>query len=297
MKQTRKNLFYLLGGMALLLVIFVIIWYTKREGLTTNTTTTKTKPKQYLNGIDMIYWINLDRSSDRRSQMESMFEDKAFKGIPNQRISAFDGKKNTKLVFSKLNIPFPKKQTNIEYACLLSHLEAIRTFHESENKVALIFEDDVTLEFKQYWTKTVNQIMENAPSDWDIILLSYIYKDKTNKFFNWDTTTDDYDNATNYYSGISYLINKKGSSKIMKTYQNGIYTLDKDTNHVADSHIYQLTNSYAYKYPMFIYATVNNSTIHADHIPYHVHSKEQILKNYSQPQPQPLKKVDPKSKT
>jgi len=281
MKQKHNTLFYLLGGIALLLLIFSIIWHTKRDGFTTTTTTTTTTTKKYLNGIDMIYWINLDRSSDRRSNMESMFEDEAFKGIPNERISAYDGKNNIELVFSKLNIPLPKKQTNIEYACLLSHLETIRTFHESKNKVALIFEDDTTLEFKKYWTKTVNQIMENAPKEWDIILLSYIYKDKTNKFYNWDTSTDDYDNATNYYSGISYLINKKGSSKIMKTYQNGIYTLDKDTIHVADSHIYQLTNSYAYKYPMFIYATVNNSTIHSDHIPYHVQSKQQILKNYS----------------
>lgn len=280
MKQKHTNLFYLLGGIAfIILIILAFLWHTKREGLTTTTTTKKPK-KQILDGIDMIYWINLDRSTDRRLQMESMFEDNVFKGIPNQRMSAYDGKKDSKLVFSKLNISSPKKQTNTEYACLLSHLETIRTFHESENKVALIFEDDVTLEFKKYWTKTVKQIIENAPSDWDIILLSYIYKDKTNKFFNWDTTTDDYDDATNYYSGISYLINKKGSSKIMKTYHNGIHTLDKDTIHVADSHIYQLTNSYAYKYPMFIYKTVNNSTIHTDHIPYHVKSKERILDNY-----------------
>jgi GR25 family glycosyltransferase involved in LPS biosynthesis len=278
MKHKHKSLFYLLGGIILLFLIG-FVWYKKKEGLTTNATTPKPK-KQILDGIDIIYWINLDRSSDRRLQMESIFEDNVFKGIPNERISAFDGKKDPKLVFSKLNIPSPKKQTNTEYACLLSHLETIRTFHESEHKVALIFEDDVTLEFKKYWNKTVEQIMENAPKDWDIILLSYIYKDKTNKFYNWDTTTDNYDNATNYYSGISYLINKKGSSKIMKTYNNGIYTLDKETIHVADSHIYQLTNSYAYKYPMFIYATVNNSTIHADHIPYHVQSKEQILENY-----------------
>lgn len=283
MKQNHKNLFYLLGCIAfIILIIIVFVWYKKREGLTTNTTTNKKKKTktQFLNGIDMIYWINLDRSFDRRSQMETMFEDNAFNGIPNKRISAYDGKKDHKLVFSKLNIPSPKIQTNIEYACLLSHLETIRTFHESENKVALIFEDDVTLEFKKNWKKTVKQIMENAPYDWDIILLSYIYKDKSNKFYDWDTTTYEYDDATNYYSGLSYLINKKGSSKIMKTYQNGVYTLDKETIHVADSHIYQLTNSYAYKYPMFIYKTVNNSTIHADHIPYHVQSKEQILKNY-----------------
>lgn len=276
-KYNIPILYYLLGSIVFVLSIFLFIWYKKkpsnREGLTTN-------KQSLLDGIDIIYWINLDRSPDRRTQMESLLENKVFDGIPNQRIVAFDGKNNSKLVFSKLNIPPPKKQTNTEYACLLSHLEAIRTFHESEHNVCLIFEDDVTLEFQKYWTKSVKQIIENAPRDWDILLLSYMYKGKSNKFYSWDTNNDEYDNAINYYSGISYLINKHGSSKIMKTYHNGIYNLSSNTTHVADSHIYELTNSYAYKYPMFIYKTVNNSTIHSDHIPYHVQSKERILENY-----------------
>lgn len=286
MKTKHNILFYLLGCIVFVLFIFTFMWHKKnsckREGLTTN------KKQKPLEGIDIIYWINLNRSPDRRVHMETLLENNIFDGIPNQRISAFDGKKNPKLTFSKLNISSPKKQTDIEYACLLSHMEAIRTFHESEHEVSLIFEDDVTLEFQKYWTKSVKQIMENAPSDWDILLLSYIYKDKTNKFYSWDTSSDNYDEATNYYSGISYLINKKGSSKIMKTYHNGVYTLDKNTTHVADSHIYELTNSYAYKYPMFIYKTVNNSTIHEDHIPYHVQSKDQILHNYKRELAVPL---------
>jgi len=234
----------------------------------------------YLDGVDVIYWINLDRSKVRRQKMEKMFHDDVFKGIPNQRIVAYDGQVSTNTIFSKLSILTKKKATDTEYACLLSHLEAIRTFHESENIIGLIFEDDTTLEFQKYWTKSVKDILKNAPSNWEVLLLGYIYKDKTNKFYNWETTTDDYDNATNYYSGISYLINKSGSSKIMKTYKNGKYTLDEHTEHVADSHIFQLTNSYVYKYPMFIYTTLNNSTIHADHIPFHDESKEKIIENY-----------------
>ena len=34
-----------------------------------------------LNGIDIVYWINLDRSNDRRYNMTTMFEDDAFKDI------------------------------------------------------------------------------------------------------------------------------------------------------------------------------------------------------------------------
>jgi hypothetical protein len=31
--------------------------------------------ENYLNGIDIVYWINLDRSPDRRKSMEKMFKD------------------------------------------------------------------------------------------------------------------------------------------------------------------------------------------------------------------------------
>ena len=234
----------------------------------------------YLDGVDIIYWINLDRSTDRRAHMEKMLKEPTFNRIPNQRIVAFDGKKSSHKVFAKLNILSAKKQTNVEYACLLSHMEAIRTFDESKNKFGLIFEDDATLEFQKYWTKTTKEIMNKAPTDWEVIMLCYIYKDSSDPFYNWETTKTDYDKGTNYYSGLAYIINKKGSAKIMHTYKNGIYTLDKNTVHVTDSHIYKLTNSYAYKYPMFIYKTLNNSTIHLDHIPYHIESKEKIIENY-----------------
>ena len=49
--------------------IFFLFFYkkpkTKKEGF---------KPTDYLDGIDVIYWINLDRSTDRRQRMQQLFE-------------------------------------------------------------------------------------------------------------------------------------------------------------------------------------------------------------------------------
>ena len=68
----------------------------------------------------------------------------------------------------------PDKFTKVEYACTLSHINTIREFSKSNYGVALVMEDDMTLEFKPYWKKSVKQIMDNAPSDWEIIQLCYI---------------------------------------------------------------------------------------------------------------------------
>jgi len=34
--------------------------------------------KKYLDGIDVIYWINLDRATDRKIKMEKLFQDPMF---------------------------------------------------------------------------------------------------------------------------------------------------------------------------------------------------------------------------
>jgi hypothetical protein len=41
-----------------------------------------------LNGIDIVYWINLDKSNDRRDNMTKIFEDDSFKDIKNERFPA-----------------------------------------------------------------------------------------------------------------------------------------------------------------------------------------------------------------
>jgi len=92
------------------IVIFlsILIQYNKRyEGMEIH----------YLDGIDIIYWINLDRSPDRKTSMESMFQDKAFDGIPIQRISAIDGKK-VETVYDLLVIDQKKYQImNMPVCC------------------------------------------------------------------------------------------------------------------------------------------------------------------------------------
>jgi GR25 family glycosyltransferase involved in LPS biosynthesis len=276
-KNKSLNMWLLLLLLLFLLFICIIFFYRQqqKEGFDDK--------KNYLDGIDIIYWINLNRSVDRKINMQSILKDKVFDGIAQKRIEAYDGKYNPESVFDKLIID-NRKQTDTEYACLLSHLETIRIFNESSHEVALIFEDDVTLEFKKHWKKSVREIIDNAPPDWEIIMLSYIYSnDKSVLFYDWKDSDIEYDknSAHKYYSSIAYLINKKGASKVMSIFNNNKYYLNSGTAHTADVFTYQLLDTYVYKYPMFIYKTENDSTIHSDHLPLHEISKNNVLKNYN----------------
>ena len=174
--------------------------------------------ENHLNGIDVVYWINLDRSPERKESMEKMFKDNAFSGIPQKRISAVDGNNEDQVydLFTVYNYNVGPK----EYACTLSHLNAIKQFNESNHDIALILEDDCTLELKKYWKKSIREIMQNAPADWEIIMLNYvILPGNDHPFLKWDNDYDSDYTEVLPSATLAYIINKKGSNKIIKMKQ------------------------------------------------------------------------------
>jgi GR25 family glycosyltransferase involved in LPS biosynthesis len=234
----------------------------------------------YLDGIDSIYWINLDRSTDRKQKMEEMFTDPIFLGKPIKRIEAVDGK--TVILQDKIKMK-NKRNTDLEYACLISHLNAIKTFSETEYDTALIFEDDVTLEFKQFWKKSLKEIIENAPTDWEIIQLCYI----TSGSIQTDYKLNNY--KVNHYGNIAsmaaYIINNTAAKRFINdTYDPVLkrYKLLDYHTHEADHYLYKCLRTYTYKYPYFIYPTENTSTLHPEDLASHVRSKVQLVRMYEQ---------------
>jgi GR25 family glycosyltransferase involved in LPS biosynthesis len=246
-------------------IFFLFYTRTKKDGFTN-----KTK-KDYLDGIDVIYWINLDRSHDRRQRMEQMFKDPIFKGKKIVRISAVDGKASNidKILQTNFEGMHPDKFTKVEYACLLSHLNTIKQFSESNDETALIMEDDMTLEFKPYWKKSVQQIMDNAPNDWETIQLCYLISNMVPKKIYTK-------NTGNLFSTGAYIINQNGAKKILNYTTK--HVLNQNIKHPADDYLINSTVTYTYKYPMFIYGYNETSTIHQDHISGHNGSKNIILK-------------------
>ena len=219
--------------------------------------------------LDYLIWINLDRCIQRRNMMQSLLTE--FGDIPKIRMSAVDGK-NPRHVqsFESLIKNRNKNHSNYEYACLLSHLNTIQQFWNSNKTTALIMEDDMTLEFKPYWvTRTLSEYITNAPKKWDILQLCYISDLTPPSIYSlWNPL---------YFSTGAYVINRKGASKIMKMYINNMWNLPTNESHNADSLIYKLCNTYTSRIPFFIYPSDNDSEIHQTHISFHNKSKKQII--------------------
>jgi GR25 family glycosyltransferase involved in LPS biosynthesis len=223
-----------------------------------------------MEGVDVIYWINLKCSTERRKHMEKVFKDPAFDSVKNIRINAIDAKHSLK----KLTLPIENflsinhRVNQKEYGCLVSHLEAIRQFSKSTFNTAIILEDDISLGTKPYWHKTIRQVMEEAPKDWEILKLQntdanqtelytkltypcYYYKEnrKINKkpYCNLGT--------------LAYLIHKRAALKLMRMWNGKTYQLPPNTFHVADYILYDILTTYVYKTPYFIVRKDNNSHI------------------------------------
>ncbi len=229
---------------------------------------------KYLDKIDIIYWINLDRSHKRRNNMEKILKKI---NIKNQRIKAVDGKLDSdNNIYGKFINKQKFRQSKIEYACLLSHLNTIKIFSESEYDIALILEDDISLEYTKYWDKNISEIINNAPQDWEIIMLNYVSEEQLEEDYTLNI------NSKLYCCG-SYLINKKGAQRFMNLiYKNNKYILLPNTFHTSDNYIYSQLRTYAYKYPYFTYPSNNDSTIHDWHIDYHIYTKEIAFSSWNE---------------
>ena len=135
-----------------------------------------------LYGISDIWYINLDRSTERKESIQK--ELKKLPGIPVHRWTAVDGKTLTEKDFQELEIPnwsrpefAPKgkeKQRTNEIACFLSHrtlLEHLQALPTPSEDAHIIFEDDIQIRSK--FVKGWNTAVYNLQDDWDMIFLGY----------------------------------------------------------------------------------------------------------------------------
>ena len=151
------------------------------------------------------YIINLKQDTDKYERMQDRLDNL---NIKYTRFNAVYGKnignEYNDLIINKPILP------RCAIGCSLSHyLVCKQHFDNDNNKIALILEDDAVPLFKN--KKVIDKIIEDAPKDWEIILLYTQgvtnYKDNT-----WECT-----NISG--SAIAYLINYNGFKKRYDDYK------------------------------------------------------------------------------
>lgn len=191
------------------------------------------------------YWINLDKSKDRYNNMLNLFNKY---NIKNQRIPAILDK---------------------EKGCTLSHIKAIKTFYNSNEEIGIICEDDLSMDYRKYWRKNLEDVVICAPKDWEIIQLALIINPfsliSIKKMKNLYTRYVD-----GYASSLCYVINRTGAFNIINNIKPYCHT---------ENSLFLTVKTYTYKFPMFTYPDINNSLIHPGHLYFHKLSKNWVT-NY-----------------
>ena len=173
-----------------------------------------------------IYYINLDRSRDRRRNIESMCQRH---GINAERFPAVDGK--------LLDLEDPKYQKALKkikwwflienrknvghFGCYLSHMSIFKKFLQTDKQYCFILEDDaefITSNLKEEIIKN----MKNLPSDWDVLLLGYEVNGGPNGYKevregNKDTKLKNGLLNLKYFTGLQgYILTRNCAQKLIE---------------------------------------------------------------------------------
>ena len=249
----------------------------------------RTIVENHMSGLTQMYYINLDRCTQRREYMEQhVIRDPMFQGVCIERISACDGAKENIDEFLEFRPPYQKidEVTSLEYACTISHFRAIEALSMTDPaKVpfALIVEDDLSLEFVPYWKQSLHECMTKCPPNWEVIQLSYIpIESAIHPSIAYDVW-----NITKQICGATaYLMTHAAATKIMSGIKlgSGRYGFSSNISGIvsykADWLIFSLLRTYTVNPPLFTYRDENDSNIHPEHVIHQAESKNKTRQLY-----------------
>ena len=184
--------------------------------------------KQFTQGIDDAYVINLDRRKDR---MDKLFENSPSLDGRVQRVSAIEGRD---LILTpqlaRLFKPHDFLWKKAIMGCALSHLGLWWQLANEKQEINnyLILEDDVKLQ--PQWEERWKEAAAHAPDDYDVIYLGGILppnraafeqtKEPTNQYFARVADNSVFgQNPPNRYfhwCAYAYVLSKRGAEKILQ---------------------------------------------------------------------------------
>lgn len=187
-----------------------------------------------------IYYINMDKSKDRKKHMILQLKKQGLDGI---RQKGIDGKKlnldNHKFFLKNFKDHFRKRPDRIGHlGCFFSHLEIYKKFLNSNKQYCLVLEDDTSFlsnNFKNILNNTINKF---STKRWDIILFGYHIDQDWNKKHKENNRElylkDNVIHNINYFTGLHcYLINRKTAMKLLEKLKQPNWYIDWEISRLA----------------------------------------------------------------
>ena len=201
-----------------------------------------------------MYYINLDRSTNRKRSMEIM---SAKQGINPERFPGIDGK--------LLDLDDPKYEKALKkikwwflienrknvghFGCYLSHMAVFEKFLKTDKEYCFILEDDAEILVTDIKREIIKN-MNNLPRGWDILLLGYEVNGgpdgyKEVREGNKDTRLKDGLLNLNYFTGLQgYIINRKSAKKLIENLQELDWIIDWNMCYLAKRGILNIYGVY-----------------------------------------------------
>jgi len=226
------------------------------------------------------YWINIDRSQDRRAFMEEQFKKKS---LDNVRVSAITPCDFDEVLEDKrpLTCKHPGcVRCEYEYACISSHIKAMMEgLKDERNDWFVVMEDDIAIPFAIDYRKMIRELLKEAPSA-QLVQLLVLYGPTVKALYNLSITQHLPFIKWQYLlpSTGMYIISREGAERLVGKYfnlKNNKYDFTTcEYQVVADVALYSSINSYATTFP-FAYPNIDlESEIHPEH--YEAHKQTYI---------------------
>lgn len=220
--------------------------------------------KKFYNINPIIYWINLEKSVDRKQCMLQQLSKNKF----HKRIEG--------IIEPEFNFNIKLSSKN-EAACLNSHMKAMKeSLDDNFYDFAIICEDDINFRNMELFYERIFYYIKTAPKDWDILQLFNINLSllntnvKSTDLLTWSKW------KSSNYSTMIYIVKKQAIKNILSKFDK--YNFKKQRS-IADDFIYRYVKTYSVKLPYFLENVEFNSEIHVDHIPMHIKYNE-CIKNH-----------------
>ena len=208
-----------------------------------------------------MFYINLDRSKKRNSIIQADLK-RNFTIV--HRIQAVDGNKfdseevllkNKLESFSYDFSGFNSVVFNNKYAIgnILSHLKTVKDVFNQNLQYALVLEDDANLNYVGRWGITLEEIVESAPADFDIIKLHSRRNLENLKLLNKGIKFRRLNNPPiQEKSSMAYIISRKGIENIMRYMKNNTFVFTKgDTERLPTDYIlWKISITYDFTQPL-----------------------------------------------